>query len=150
MAPHKEKHYSNSRAHRHSSQVVIHSSRRTKKHRDGDVESISSTDTIIPPPPTQKKCPLRFILAGILDADNEDGKAGCPLRRVQLWHTIPLCVLAVINLLLIVIALLGLAGYRMVIAAKDFAINLAGNNLESYDNSPVVSSGTPSIASEKS
>jgi len=124
----KEKHYANSRARRHSGDVVISQSKKSKKEekkeKDADTESLSSStassaaDTVVvpPPPPEPKKCPLRFMMAGMLQTEQEsEGKklGGCPLRRVQLWHTIPLCLLAAVNLLLIIFALLGLAGYRI-------------------------------------
>ncbi|TVY53669.1 hypothetical protein LCER1_G004110 [Lachnellula cervina] len=123
----KEKHYANSRARRHSGDVVISQSKKSKKEekkeKDADTESISSSTAssaaetvVVPPPPEPKKCPLRFMMAGMLqtEQENEEKKVGgCPLRRVQLWHTIPLCLLAAVNLLLIIFALLGLAGYRI-------------------------------------
>lgn len=61
------------------------------------------------------------MLAGLFEVEEDaDGKKpkGCPLRRVQLWHTIPLCLLAVINLLLVIIALLGLACYRIALGIQ--------------------------------
>ncbi|TVY12829.1 hypothetical protein LARI1_G009388 [Lachnellula arida] len=118
----KEKHYANSRARRHSGDVSKKSKKEEKKEKDADTESISSStassaaETVVVPPPEPKKCPLRFIMAGMLQTEQEsEGKklGGCPLRRVQLWHTIPLCLLAAVNLLLIIFALLGLAGYRI-------------------------------------
>ncbi|KAF8858061.1 hypothetical protein BDZ45DRAFT_405897 [Acephala macrosclerotiorum] len=131
-APEKEKHYPNSRARRHSGEVIITQSKKKRskkdKDKDGDTESISSTnsgDTVIPPPP---RCPLRFMLAGLLETEDEAGEKkpkGCPLRRVQLWHTIPLCLLAVINLLLVIIALLGLAGYRIALGIQSTVLSLA-------------------------
>ncbi|KUJ20436.1 uncharacterized protein LY89DRAFT_730480 [Mollisia scopiformis] len=127
----KEKHYPNSRARRHSGEVMIinHKKKRSKKDKDTDTESVSSStnsgDTVAPEP---KKCPLRFMLAGLFEIeDDADGKKpkGCPLRRVQLWHTIPLCLLAVINLLLVIIALLGLAGYRIAVGIQNAMVSLA-------------------------
>lgn len=122
----KEKHYANSRARRHSGDVVISQSKKSKKddkkEKDTDTESISSStpsstaETVVAPPPEPKKCPLRFMITGMLEAEPEvDGKksGGCPLRRVQLWHIIPLCLLAAVNLILIIIALLGMAGYKI-------------------------------------
>jgi hypothetical protein len=47
------------------------------------------------------------------------------LRRVQLWHTIPLCLLAAINLLLVIVALLGLAGYRIAMGLQGFIVSMA-------------------------
>lgn len=121
----KEKHYPNTRARRHSSDT---SSKKSKREKDTtDTESVissstSSADTAVEP----KKCPLRFMLAGMIDTPaGEVATAGCPLRRVQLWHTIPLCLLAIINLLLVIIALLGLAGYRIAIGVQTFAISIA-------------------------
>lgn len=141
----KEKHYANSRARRHSGDVVISQSKKSKKEKEkekdtdtADTESISSsapssTDTVVVTPPEPKKCPLRFILAGIFEAEAEGKKSGCPLRRVQLWHTIPLCLLAAVNLILVIIALLGLAGYRIAtpVAAgvQAFIIQLRDNRV---------------------
>ena len=66
-----------------------------------------------------------------VEGEDEEKKAGgCPLRRVQLWHTIPLCLLAIINLLLVIIALLGLAGYRITMGIQNFLVNLAKTDLE--------------------
>lgn len=142
----KEKHYANSRARRHSGDVVISQSKKAskkekekEKEKDTDTESISSStpssaDTVVVPPPEPKKCPLRFMLAGMFEteAEGEPKKSGCPLRRVQLWHTIPLCLLAAVNLILVIIALLGLAGYRiaMPVAAglQGFIVQLRDNN----------------------
>jgi len=49
------------------------------------------------------------MMAGMMVEADEKGNGGCPLRRVQLWHTIPLCLLAIVNLLLVIVALLGVA-----------------------------------------
>jgi len=131
----KEKHYANRSARRHSGVVIISHSKKSKKDKDTDTESVSSTpsstDTAVNPEP--KKCPLRFVLAGLFETGGEadEKKAGdCPLRRVQLWHTIPLCLLAAINLLLVVIALLGLAGYRIIVGIQGFLVDLAKSDLD--------------------
>jgi hypothetical protein len=132
----KEKHYANSRARRHSGDIVISQSKKSKKDKDTDTESVSSStpsssaDTVVVPPPGPKKCPLRFMLAGMMEGEDEKKAGGCPLRRVQLWHTIPLCLLAIINLLLVIIALLGLAGYRITMGIQNFLVNLAKTDLE--------------------
>ena len=125
----KEKHPANSRARRHSD--GSHGKKR-KKDRDGDTESVSSssTDSAI----SEAKCPLRFILAGLIEPEdngNEKKKGGCPLRRVQLWHVIPLCLLAILNLLLVIVALLGLACYRITLGVQGFMVNLAKVDLDS-------------------
>ena len=131
----KEKHYANSRARRHSD-VVISQSKKSKKEKDTDTESVSSStnssaDTVVVPPPPQKKCPLRFMLAGMMESESEEKKSsGCPLRRVQLWHVIPLCLLAIINLLLVIIALLGLAGYRITMGVQGVLVSLVKTDLE--------------------
>lgn len=133
----KEKHYAN-RSRRRSSEVIVSQTKKSKKEKDKkkdkgkdtDTESVSSTAssedaTVVPPPPEPKKCPLRFILTGMLDTKNGDSESkssGCPLRRVQLWHTIPLVLLAIINLLLVIIALLGLAIYRIATGIMDFRV----------------------------
>jgi hypothetical protein len=125
----KEKNYANRSARRHSGVIIVSQSKKTKKDKDTDTDSISSstpssTDTSEP-----KKCPLRFVLAGLFEAYGKKA-AGCPLRRVQLWHTIPLCLLAVINLLLVIVALLGLAVYRITMGVQGFLINLARSSLD--------------------
>jgi hypothetical protein len=139
----KEKHYANRSARRHSGEIIISQSKKSKKDKDTDTESLSSStpsssDTVTAP--ESKKCPLRFILAGLFESGGEaDGKkaGGCPLRRVQLWHTIPLCLLAIINLLLVIVALLGLAGYRIAMGVQGFLVNLAKSDLDCnpYDDS---------------
>ncbi|KAG9236959.1 hypothetical protein BJ875DRAFT_195678 [Amylocarpus encephaloides] len=124
----KEKNDANSRARRHSGTVVISHSKRARKDKDTDTESLlssaSSTNTTVVEP---KKCPLRFMMAGMFEADTSGDKqpSGCPLRRVQLWHTIPLCILAIINLLLVIIALLGLASYRIAVGLQVFVLQAA-------------------------
>lgn len=129
----KEKHYANSRARRHSDIVITHS-KKSKKDKDNDIESVTSTnsssDTVVVPPP-EKKCPLRFMLAGMMESVSEDKKpSGCPLRRVQLWHVIPLCLLAIVNLLLVIIALLGLAGYRITMGVQGLLVSLVKTDLD--------------------
>jgi hypothetical protein len=135
----KEKQYANIRARRHSD-VVISQNKKSKKEKDTDTESVSSStpssaaDTIVvPPPPPEPKCPLRFMIAGMMEPESDaEGKKkeGCPLRRVQLWHTIPLCLLAIINLLLLIMALLGLAGYRITMAVRGVLVGLATTDLD--------------------
>jgi hypothetical protein len=130
----KEKHNANSRARR--TDGSSHGKKR-KKDRDGDTESVSSssTDSAI----ADAKCPLRFVLANFIEAEGEGGdkKGSCPLRRVQLWHVIPLCLFAILNLLLVIVALLGLAGYRIMIGLQGFLVNLAKVDL---DNDPYAES----------
>lgn len=131
----KEKHYANSRARRHSDIVITHS-KKSKKDKDTDTESVSSStnssaDTVVVPPPPEKKCPLRFMLAGMMESEIEGKKSsGCPLRRVQLWHVIPLCLLAIINLLLVIVALLGLAGYRITMGVQSVLASLVKTDLD--------------------
>jgi len=62
--------------------------------------------------------------------DSEKLKGKCPLRRVQLWHVIPLCLLAIINLLLVIVALLGLAGYRISIGLQKVIVNFAKSDVD--------------------
>lgn len=141
----KEKHYANSRARRHSGDVVISQSKKSKKEKekkdekDDDNESVTSstpsstsTETPAAKAPEPKKCPLRFMLAGLFEAEaaEEGKKSGCPLWRVQLWHILPLCLLAAVNLLLIIFALLGLAGYRIAIGLQGFIVRVAKSDLE--------------------
>ncbi|KAE9377075.1 hypothetical protein N431DRAFT_453448 [Stipitochalara longipes BDJ] len=126
----KEKHSANRSARRHSGVIVVRESKKRKRDKDTDSESVSSstpssTDSAVN---SKSKCPLRFVLLGLFEAEGEaDGKkaGGCPLRRVQLWHTIPLCLLAAINLLLVIVALLGLAGYRITMGIQGFIVSLA-------------------------
>lgn len=130
----KEKHYANSRARRHSDVVITHG-KKSKKEKDTDTESVSSStnssDTVVVPPPPEKKCPLRFMLAGMMESESEEKKSsGCPLRRVQLWHVIPLCLLAIVNLLLVIIALLGLAGYRITMGVQGVLLSLVKTDLD--------------------
>jgi hypothetical protein len=156
----KEKHYANSRARRHSGEtVVINQSKhkKSKKEKDTDTESItssnaSSSDTVVVPPPPAKKCPLRFMLAGMMEAEKDETKAsGCPLRRVQLWHTIPLCLLAIINLLLVIIALLGLAGYRITMGIQGYVASLAKTSLDNpYAESMADTEDSATLVSDKS
>jgi hypothetical protein len=153
----KEKHYANSRARRHS-EIVISQSKKSKKDKDTDAESVSSstnssTDTVATSPP-QSKCPLRFMLAGMMEAEveGEVKKSGkCPLRRVQLWHVIPLCLLAIINLLLVIIALLGLAGYRITMGIQGLVVGLAQPDLDCnpYADSTTETDDGATLAAEK-
>jgi hypothetical protein len=72
------------------------------------------------------------MLKGLLETGEygEVKTSGCPLRKVQLWHTIPLVLLAVINLLLVIIALLGLAGYRIVMGVQRFVLAIVKSDLD--------------------
>ena len=132
----KEKHYANTRARRHSDVVITHGKKSSKKEKDTDTESVSSSsnssaDTVVVPPPPEKKCPLRFILAGIMESESKEKKSSeCPLRRVQLWHVIPLCLLAIVNLLVVIVALLGLAGYRITMGVEGVLVNLVKTDLD--------------------
>jgi hypothetical protein len=124
----KEKQYANRSARRHSGVIVVSQSKKRKRDKDTDSESVSSTPSSTDTVHSESKCPLRFVLLGLFEAEGEtDGKkaGGCPLRRVQLWHTIPLCLLAAINLLLVIVALLGLAGYRIAMGIQGFIVSMA-------------------------
>ncbi|PQE25545.1 hypothetical protein CJF30_00000235 [Rutstroemia sp. NJR-2017a BBW] len=146
----KEKHHANSRARRHSD--IEKKSRREKddkeKDKDTDTESVVSTtlsSTEI------SKCPLRFLMAGIVEAEDEEGRkihGGCPLRRVQLWHTIPLCILAIINLLLIIVALLGLAGYRISMGVQRAVVNMTKSDLDAEPHTESVTEADDGTAVE--
>ena len=71
------------------------------------------------------------MLAGMMESESDEKKTGgCPLRRVQLWHVIPLCLLAIVNLLLIIIALLGLAGYRVTVGVQGVVVSLVRADLD--------------------
>ena len=95
------------------------SRKRRNKHRDKDTDTASiitsstnSTDLF----ESEARCPMRFFLNMLSPhRHHESGKKQCPLRHAHLWHTIPLCLLAVVNLLLVAIALLGLAGVRAIV-----------------------------------
>jgi hypothetical protein len=104
----KEKHYANSRAHRGSIVTVSHSgSKKTKK--DNDTESVSSdASTVVPPPPPKPQCPLRPYMEVMFESEESDEKKKslCPLRRVKLSHTIPLCIFVMINMCLVIGTLL--------------------------------------------
>lgn len=130
----KERHNANSRARR--TDGSSHGKKR-KKYRDGDTESVSSSsaDSAI----AEAKCPLRFVLASLIESEGEgdDKRGSCPLRKVQLWHVIPLCLFAILNLLLVIVALLGLAGYRIMIGLQVFIVNLAKGDI---DNDPYAES----------
>ncbi|KAH9206872.1 hypothetical protein DL95DRAFT_396566 [Leptodontidium sp. 2 PMI_412] len=152
----KEKHYANSRARRHSDIIISQSSqsKKSKKDKDTDTESVSSssTDAVVVPPPGPKKCPLRFIMTGMFQADGDADATkprGCPLRRVQLWHTIPLVFLAIINLILVIIALLGLAGYRIAMGVQGFVISLAKSDLDNPYAESLADSDEATLVSEK-
>jgi hypothetical protein len=127
----KEKHHANRSARRHSGEIVLHESKRRKKHKDTDTESTASST---PSSIVITECPFRFILTGLFETESKDDRkqGGCPLRRVQLWHTIPLCLLAVVNLILVIVALLGLAGYRITMGIQKLLVNLAKPDLD-YD-----------------
>jgi hypothetical protein len=130
----KEKHYANSRARRHS-EVIISQSKKSKKDKDTDTDSVSSStpsssDTVVVPPPAPAKCPFRVMLAAMIVADDGKKTGLCPLRRVQLWHVIPLCLLAIVNLLLVIIALLGLAGDRITIGVQGILLSFAKPDLD--------------------
>ena len=126
-SPKKEK--ANRSARRHSTEIVISQRKKRKRDKDTDSDSVSSTPSSTDTSASsEQKCPLRFVLSGLFETEVEtDGKkvGGCPLRRVQLWHTIPLCLLAAINLLLVIVALLGLAGYRIAMGVQGFIVSLA-------------------------
>ncbi|KAF7936285.1 uncharacterized protein EAE98_002504 [Botrytis deweyae] len=138
-APKRERHHANIRIRRRSD--VEKKTRKEKgdkeKYKDTDCESIVSASSSTPPATQSASaggiaggiCPLRFLLSNMIDA--EDGSQnGCPLRRVQLWHTIPFCLLAIINLLLIIIALLGLAGYKITMGVQRVVVDVMRSDLE--------------------
>ncbi|KAI9644557.1 hypothetical protein NHQ30_006578 [Ciborinia camelliae] len=133
--PKKEKHHANSRVRRRSD--AEKKSKKEKddkeKDKDTDAESVVSTASTAPstahPALHTSKCPLRFLISGMIEAGDEKQK-GCPLRRVQLWHTIPLCLLAIINLLLIIVALLGLAGYKIMMGIHRVVVEIMRSDLE--------------------
>ena len=140
----KEKIYANSRARRHSNDSVASKSK--KKKKDTDTESVTSSTSSDSTLAAEKKCPFRFMLAGMMEGQVE-GERGCPLRRVQLWHTIPLCLLAIINLLLVIVALLGLAGYRITKALQTLLLRF--NDLQFATSEAPEPNEVPAIIVEK-
>lgn len=141
-----EKNYANSRVRRHSGEVIL-SKKRSKKEKETDTDSVttsSSADTLA----TEPKCPMRFMLSGVLETQTEEKLQvrGCPLRRVQLWHTIPLCLLAIINLLIIIVALLGLASYRLVLGTQAVVVKFAKAQFDfesAVENAPDTAKDSP-------
>ncbi|KAA8566842.1 hypothetical protein EYC84_009941 [Monilinia fructicola] len=131
--PKKEKHRSNSRIPRRSEPEKKSRKEKDNKDKDTDFESVISASSTPyptgPPASHSSKCPLRFLLSGMIDA--KGGKQnGCPLRRVQLWHTIPLCLLAIINLLLIIVMPLGLAVYKITKRVHSVVIEMMRSDMD--------------------
>jgi hypothetical protein len=148
----KDKHYTSSRARRHSGTVVVANGKKSRRDKDTDSVSLSSSSTDATVIET-KKCPLRFMMAGMLESNTvgERKGLGCPLRRVQLWHTIPLCLLAIINLLLVIIALVGLAGYRIALYTQVFLLRAFDVKLsQASDTGKVAISDEGSVSSGES
>lgn len=88
------------------------------------------------------------MLSGVLETQTEEKLQvrGCPLRRVQLWHTIPLCLLAIINLLIIIVALLGLASYRLVLGTQAVVVKFAKAQFDfesAVENAPDTAKDSP-------
>ncbi|RDW66387.1 hypothetical protein BP6252_10022 [Coleophoma cylindrospora] len=133
----KEKQYSNIKAHR-DNVIVMHNRKgknQREKEKDSDDEPSDALARVTPPPPPKPQCPLRSMYAVLIQPDEgAEGEKikGCPLRRVQLWHTIPLCLIAIIIPLLIgivvLILLLGLAGYRISTKINEMAMQLVKAN----------------------
>ncbi|RDW71832.1 hypothetical protein BP5796_07866 [Coleophoma crateriformis] len=132
----KEKQYSDTKTPR-DNVIVMHSRKgknQREKEKDSDDEPSDAIVRVIPPPP-KPQCPLRSMYAVLIQPDEgTEGEKikGCPLRRVQLWHTIPLCLIAIIIPLLIgivvLILLLGLAGYRISTKINEVAMQLVKAN----------------------
>lgn len=80
---------------------------------------------------------------------HENGKKQCPLRRAQLWHTIPLCLLAVINLLLVVVALLGLASWRAIVKVSTVAEGFVKMQVESPSKDVIVADTSGKLVRSK-
>jgi hypothetical protein len=94
--------YSNSRAHNQAQKKV---------KKDTDTESISSNASTAvpppPPPPPKPQCPLRPFMEGMFEPEgDEPRKSICPLRRVKLSHTLPLCMFVMVNMILVIGTLL--------------------------------------------
>ena len=123
----KEIHPPNKGARRHD--VVISHSHRSKKHKkDTDAESVSSTaDTIVSPPPPKPSCPLRPVMKAMFEPEEgteNEKKRECPLKRVSLWHILPMCLFLVVNIFLAIIFLLGLALWRISIEVEHGSMKL--------------------------
>lgn len=89
-------------------------------------------------------------MTGLFEAGTGDiprSPPGCPLRRVQLWHTIPLVLLAIINLILVIVALLGLAGYRIVIGIQGFIVGFAKKGVNNAYAQSTTDSDNGTVAS---
>jgi hypothetical protein len=137
----KEKHYANTRAHRHS--IVINQTHKKAK-KDTDTESISSNaSTAItpppPPPPPKPQCPLRPFMEGMFEPeDAEENKSICPLRRVKLSHTLPLCMFVMVNMILVIGTLLVTGVCRIIISCWDLGTRqpkaTEGSNYRSQPN----------------
>ncbi|QSZ30439.1 hypothetical protein DSL72_004962 [Monilinia vaccinii-corymbosi] len=127
----KEKNHANSRIRRRSDAEKKNKKEKDdkEKERDTDTDSLISAASTTPSTSYPSKCPLCFLLSGMIEA--EDGKqTGCLLRRVQLWHAIPLCLLAIINLLPIIVALLGFAGYKITMGVQRVVVGMLKSDLE--------------------
>ncbi|KAF7912597.1 uncharacterized protein EAF01_001618 [Botrytis porri] len=128
--PKKEKHHADSRIRR---RLDTDEKSRKEKYKDTDCESIASISSATPSAAQSASaggiCPLRVLLSNMIEAEERGGKC-CLLRRVPLWHTIPLCLLAVINLLLIIVALLGLAGYEITMGIQRVVCEMMRSDLE--------------------
>ncbi|KAL3420623.1 hypothetical protein PVAG01_07068 [Phlyctema vagabunda] len=159
MPSKREKQYPNVRARRHA--VVEHKKSRKDKDKDKDTdsESVSSTTTSSTDITVARKreCPLRSLYAILVepDGENEPKKInGCPFRRIQLWHTIPLCLLAIVIPLLVGVtvlaSLLGLAGYRIAVGTQEIVVGLmrANEGLRPYAES-LLGPGDNIIVEEK-
>jgi hypothetical protein len=118
----KEKHYANSRAHRGS--IVVSHAGSKKSKKDTDTESVSSeASTVVPPPPPKPQCPLRpymEVMFELEDGGDEKKKSLCPLRRVKLSHTIPLCLFVMINMCLVIGTLLITGACRLASTVWDW------------------------------
>ncbi|OWP03844.1 NADH dehydrogenase subunit D [Marssonina coronariae] len=89
MASFKEKHHANSHSRKHSGIIRSQSRKKSKtdENTDTDRESVScsspsSADAIVVPAPESSKCPIRYMLAGMLEAEDDAG--GEKLRECSL------------------------------------------------------------------
>jgi hypothetical protein len=116
----KEKTYANTRARRGS--IVVSHAGSKKSKKDTDSESVSSeASTVVPPPPPKPKCPLRPYMEVMFESEEPDEKkAVCPLKRVKLSHTLPLCLFIMINFCLVIGTLLVTGVCRLATTVLDW------------------------------
>lgn len=116
----KEKAYANTRARRGS--IVVSHAGSKKSKKDTDTESVSSeASTVVPPPPPKPQCPLRPYMEVMFESEEHgEKKAVCPLKKVKLSHTLPLCLFIMINFCLVIGTLLVTGVCRLAATVVDW------------------------------